>query len=267
MGDPLVSIIMPIYNYDTYLVQAIRSVTAQTFRDIELVACDDASTDRSWELALLEATLDSRIRLFRNEQNSGIAANRQRLLEACRGKYVGHLDCDDFLERWAVEEMLRLFVSNPDIALVYSDSAFVDEAGTVTGYKKEPDFSHYNLMSLGWRHFGMYRRDLALEVGGFNLKLSSGCDDGDLFMRIASRYPCCHLSKVIYYYRCHSSNTSRSNKKCDSCEERNVCNYFIIWSQIVKQYYPDYKPAAHPAVLESPENPRLSLSTDNMEIT
>jgi glycosyltransferase involved in cell wall biosynthesis len=242
MDAPLVSIIMPIYNYEAYLVQAIRSVTSQTFCNFELVACDDGSTDRAWELALAEAQADQRIRLLRNEKNRGIAATRQRLLETCRGRYVGHLDCDDFLERWAVEEMLRLFGAEPELALVYTDSAFVNETGNVTGYKNEPDFSHQNLMSLGWRHFGMYRRDLALEVGGFNLKLTSGCDDGDLFMRIATRYPCRHLAKVLYYYRCHSDNRSRSNKKCDVCEERDVCNYFMLWSQVVKQYYPDYRP-------------------------
>ena len=242
MNNPLISIIMPVYNYEAYLVQAIRSVTAQTFRDIELVICDDASPDRSWELALVEAASDPRIRLFRNEQNLGISGTRQRLLEACRGRYVGHLDCDDFLERWAVEEVLRLFAADRELALVYTDSAFVDDAGNVTGYKNEPDFSHRNLMSLGWRHFGVYRRELALAVGGFNLQLVSGCDDGDLFMKIASRYPCSRLPKVLYYYRCHSNNRSRSNKKCDICEERNICNYFIIWAQIVKQYYPDYKP-------------------------
>jgi len=239
MSEPLVSIIMPIYNYDRYLLQAIRSVTAQTFRDIELVACDDGSKDRAWEIAQVEAASDPRIRLMRNEQNMGIVRTRQRLLEACRGKYIGHLDCDDFLERWAVEEMLRVFGEDPELALVYSDSAFVDESGKVTNYKNDPDFSRKNLMYLGWRHFGMYRRDVAHAVGGFNLKLKSGCDDGDLFMRIATRYPCRHLSKVLYYYRCHSSNTSRGNKKCDTCEENTVCNYYILWSQIVKEYYPE----------------------------
>lgn len=246
MGCPLVSIMMPIYNNDHYLVQAIKSVTAQTLRDIELVACDDGSTDRTWELALVEAASDSRIRLIRNEQNIGIVRTRQKLLYECRGKYVAHLDSDDFLERWAVEETLRIFAEDPELALVYSDSAFVDEAGHVTGYRNDPDFSRKNLMYLGWRHFGMYRRDLALAAGGFNLQLIRGCEDGDLFMRLASRHPCRHLAKVLYYYRCHSSNSSRSNKKCDTCEERTVCNYFIIWSQVVKEFFPDFQ-AGQPA--------------------
>ncbi len=240
MNVPFVSIIMPIYNNDSYLVQAIRSVTSQTFDNLELVACDDASEDRAWELAVAEAQSDPRIRLFRNNRNMGIAKTRQRLLEESKGRYIGHLDCDDFLERWAVEEMLRVFRAEPDLALVYSDSAFVNETGNVTGYKNEPDFSHKNLMSLGWRHFGMYCREKALESGGFNIKLASGCDDGDLFMRLATKHPCRHLSKILYYYRCHSNNRSRSNKKCSTCEERQICNYFTLWLQVVKQYYPDY---------------------------
>jgi len=206
------------------------------------VACDDGSPDRVWEIAQVQAASDPRIRLLRNEQNQGIVHTRQRLLQACRGTYIGHLDCDDFLERWAVEEMLRVFVSQPDLALVYSDSAFVDENGKTTGYRNDPEFSRQNLMYLGWRHFGMYRRSLALQAGGFNTQLKSGCDDGDLFMRLAVRHPCQHLSKVLYYYRCHSNNSSRSNKKCDTCEERSVCNYFSIWSQVVKEHFPNYSP-------------------------
>ena len=131
----------------------------------------------------------------------GIAPTRQRLLEECRGKYVGHLDCDDFLERWAVEEMLRVFAADEKLALVYSDSAFVDESGKVTNYKSEPDFSHQNLMYLGWRHFGMYRRDLAIEKGGFNLGLASGCDDGDLFMRLAIAHPCRQIGRASFRER------------------------------------------------------------------
>jgi len=240
MTPPLVSIITPSYNYEAYLHHAIRSVTAQTYRNIELIVCDDCSTDNSCQIALDEAQKDPRITVLRNERNLGISRTRQRLLEACRGKFVGHLDCDDFLERYAVEEMMTAFDNDPSLALVYSDSAYVDAAGKVTGYKTELDYSYQNLVALGWRHFGMYRRDLALKYGGINTKLVSGCDDGDLFMKLASRHKCHHLAKVLYYYRCHDSNRSRTNKKCETCEEKPDCNYFSIWSKVVRELYPNH---------------------------
>jgi glycosyltransferase involved in cell wall biosynthesis len=240
MATPLVSLIMPSYNYEAYLHHAIRSATGQTYGNIELVVCDDCSTDNSYQIALDEAQKDPRITVFQNDRNLGISRTRQRLLESCRGRYVGHLDCDDFLERWAVEEMVAVFENDPSIALIYSDSAFVDKNGKVTNYKTEIDYSYANLVALGWRHFGMYRRDLALKYGGINTKIVSGCDDGDLFMKIASRHKCHHLAKVLYYYRCHDDNRSRTNKKCETCEEKPECNYFSIWSRIVREFYPDH---------------------------
>lgn len=237
---PLVSIITPSYNYEAYLRQAIRSVTAQTYTNIELIVCDDCSADNSYRVALDEARVDRRITVLRNETNLGISKTRQRLLQSCRGEYIGHLDCDDFLERYAVEEMLRVFAEDPTLALIYSDSAYVDQSGKVTGYKTEIDYSYQNLVALGWRHFGMYRRDLALRYGGINTKIVSGCDDGDLFMKLAYRHRCFHLAKVLYYYRCHDSNRSRSNKKCETSEEKPECNYFAIWAKVVREFYPNH---------------------------
>lgn len=247
MNSPLVSIITPSYNYQAYLPAAIRSVTTQTYANLELLICDDCSPDGSYEIALQAARVDPRIRVLRNETNLGISKTRQKLLENCRGRYIGHLDCDDFLERWAVEEMVRAFEADASVALVYSDSAYVDPGGKVTGYKTELDYAYQNLVALGWRHFGMYRRDLAMLYGGFNTKIVSGCDDGDLFMRIASRHKCHHLAKVLYYYRCHDNNTSRSNKKCETCEERPYCNYFSIWSRIVREFYPNHPLPGEPS--------------------
>jgi glycosyltransferase involved in cell wall biosynthesis len=249
MNIPLVSLITPSYNHQAFLQVAIRSALEQTYANVELIICDDCSSDKSREVALQAARLDPRITVLCNETNMGISKTRQRLLENCRGTYVGHLDCDDFLERWAVEEMVRAFEADPSVALVYSDSAYVDASGKVTNYKTELDYAYQNLVALGWRHFGMYRRDLALQYGGINTKIVSGCDDGDLFMKIASRHKCHHLAKVLYYYRCHDTNSSRRNKECATCEERPDCNYFSIWSRIVKEFYPNHPLPGEPTPL------------------
>ncbi len=237
MPSPLVSLIMPSYNYAGFLSMAIESALAQTHSHIELIICDDASQDDSFDVAQSWAQRDPRIIVMRNPVNLGIAQTRRRLLDQCRGTYVGHLDCDDLLERWAVEEMLKAFASDPLIALVYSDSAIIDAAGKVTSYRLEPDYSYRNLAYLGWRHFGMYKRELALMYGGYNPHVS-GCEDGDLFMKIASRHVCHRLAKVLYFHRSHSSNSSASNRKCDTCDVKSQCDYHAIWSKVVAEFYP-----------------------------
>lgn len=243
MHEPLVNITMPSYNHAGFIGLAIESVLAQTHANFELIICDDCSQDDSYAVALEYTRRDARVVVMRNAENLGIVKTRQRLLENCRGVFVGHLDSDDVLERWAIEEAVRVMNDDPDIALVYSDSATIDVAGNVTGYRKDPDFSYSNLMYLGWRHFGLYRRELAVRYGGYNTRIASGCEDGDLFMKLASRHPCKHLQKVLYFHRYHGNNSSAKSNKCPTCELRRDCNYFDVWSKVTLEFFPDHEVA------------------------
>lgn len=101
---PLVSIIMPLYNSEKYVSEAIESVLAQTSGDWELIICDDCSSDNSVSIVEEYVKKDSRIRLLKNEKNSGTAATRNHCLSMATGKYVTLLDSDDvwfptFLEK------------------------------------------------------------------------------------------------------------------------------------------------------------------------
>ena len=95
MALPLVSIITPVYNTKKYLNQAIESVKIQTLVDWEMILVDDCSDDGSWELLEDLAENDSRIRIFRNSENSGSGISRNRAIRIAVGKYIAFLDSDD----------------------------------------------------------------------------------------------------------------------------------------------------------------------------
>ncbi len=125
---PRVSVIMPLYNAESYVAQAIETVKAQTMTDWELLVIDDCATDGSHGVAVGAARNDARIRILRNDKNIGVARTRNRGIELARGEYIAFLDSDDFWEPQMLEKMLER-MSETDADIVYCSYAMVDEQG------------------------------------------------------------------------------------------------------------------------------------------
>ena len=105
MMDKKVSVIIPVYNAKEYAVCAIRSVLAQTLQDIEIIAVDDASTDGSYALLLETFSSNEKVRLFRQPENKGVGAARNRGLTEASGEYIAFLDSDDAMRPDMLEKM------------------------------------------------------------------------------------------------------------------------------------------------------------------
>ena len=226
-----VSIIMLAYNNVRYLKTAVESIKAQTHQNWELLISDDCSSDGTWELSVALSNYDQRIKVYKNDKNIGVVKNRRKTYCYTTGRFVCHVDADDMLERWAIEEMLIAFDKAPDTMLIYSDMSQIGERGEHQLYSASKDFDKNKLYQHGWRHLGMYRKSVMDSIHGYNDKLISACEDGDLFMQIAEKYPCQRLAKPLYFYRSHGNNSSRTNKKCVDCTEREVCNFMRVWAK------------------------------------
>lgn len=125
---PIVSVIMPAYNCETYIEEAIRSVMGQTFGDWELIVLDDGSTDATCEIVHRMMAEDNRIILQRNPENMGVAKTRNRGMAMSRGEYVALLDSDDIWYPDKLEKQLqKIHAENAD--LVYCSYAVVDSGG------------------------------------------------------------------------------------------------------------------------------------------
>lgn len=101
---PLISVIMPLYNAESFVSEAIESVRCQTVENWELFVIDDCSTDGSVDVARKYCEIDPRIKLLRNEKNSGVSVTRNRGIDAARGEYIAFLDSDDV---WLPEKLQR----------------------------------------------------------------------------------------------------------------------------------------------------------------
>lgn len=119
-SNPLVSIVMPAWNAEAYLQEAIDSVVAQSYPHWELLIVDDGSTDATQHIA--RAFRDSRVRYFR-QQHAGVSAARNRALAESKGQYLSFLDADDTLPPRSLQARLDLFSASP--ALEFVDGAVV----------------------------------------------------------------------------------------------------------------------------------------------
>ena len=143
-SDELISIIMPAYNSDKYIAQAIDSVIQQTYQNWELIIIDDCSSDNTSGITEQKIEKDSRIRLIKNEQNLGVSATRNKGVALSRGEWVAFLDSDDLWEKSKLEKQMKLAQAAP-AEFVFTGSSFIDENGdSYEGILEVPDKVTYS---------------------------------------------------------------------------------------------------------------------------
>jgi len=123
-----VSVVMPAYNAEKFVKAAVDSVLSQTYENLELLIIDDCSTDNTYNLLENIAMTDARIKLFKNEQNLGVANTRNRGFELADGEYVALIDSDDIWRREKLEKQISV-IEGQKADLVYCSYAFINEKG------------------------------------------------------------------------------------------------------------------------------------------
>jgi hypothetical protein len=127
---PLVSVGLAVHDGERYLAAALDCLVGQTWRHLEILVGDNASTDRTREICLRYAERDPRIRYLRSERNRGAAWNFNRLTEHARGRYFRWAAADDLIGVECVERSVEVLEARPDVVLVYPKTLLVDEEGT-----------------------------------------------------------------------------------------------------------------------------------------
>lgn len=148
MIDSLVSILIPVYNRENIIAETIQSALNQTYRNIEVVVVDNASTDNTWAVIEDLAKKDSRINAFRNESNLGPVKNWLRCVEEASGEYGKILWSDDLTAPDFIEKTLPLF--NNDVGFVYTG------ANIFTGANPHEAKTSYLLTETGQYSSSMY---------------------------------------------------------------------------------------------------------------
>jgi glycosyltransferase involved in cell wall biosynthesis len=214
--NPLVSVIIAVYNGSQTIDETLSSVLNQSHRYLEVIVVDDGSTDDTVDIVRLAAIRDTRVRLI-HQQNAGVGAARNRGISESSGEFVAIVDADDLWAPDKIREQLRLMIeSGSRVGLVYCWSSIVDENG---GHLRmdEPHL-HEGMVrvNLIQRNFTgnastpLFRKDALNEVGGYMTRGeqggAQGCEDWDLALRVAERYEIRVARSYLVYYRQSSSS-------------------------------------------------------------
>ena len=125
--EPLVSVIMPVYNAEKYLAEAVSSILSQTWQRFELIIVDDASTDATCDV--IRSFSDPRIRMLKNDQNIGIAQTTNRAIKCSSGEYLALMDDDDISLPHRLEAQVTWLENNPEIMILGTGSGLIDSEG------------------------------------------------------------------------------------------------------------------------------------------
>jgi glycosyltransferase involved in cell wall biosynthesis len=206
---PLVSVLMPVWNSERFLLESVQSVLAQTLDDLELIVADDGSTDGS--LALLAAIPDPRLRVIRCPHR-GISATMNAALAAAQGEFAARLDSDDLWQPDTLATLVGELRARPGVDVVYARAQGIDPAGhkldTYRG-RAEP-YPGETLRSILEDDFTaqialVTRRRCFELVGGWDENLATS-EDWDLQLRLARHFRFAFLDRVVSYFRVHPAS-------------------------------------------------------------
>jgi lipopolysaccharide transport system permease protein len=208
---PLVSVVIPSYNYARFLGDAIESVIRQVYDRVEIVVVDDGSTDDT--AAVVARYPDVK---YVRQENQGLGAARNAGIRHATGEFVVFLDADDRLLPDALAAGVDSLRDHPDAAFTWGRFRYVDSGGSPLDEMVPPspeDVDDYRAL-LRMNHIVspatvMYRRAILERVGGFDLDASvRASEDYDLYLRLASEYPICRHVALVAEYRKHDANMS-----------------------------------------------------------
>lgn len=217
---PLVSVVLPVYNCEKYLGEAIESILKQTLKDFEFIIINDASTDSTSEIIKKYAKKDNRIVVINNEKNMYIAGALNKGIKQAQTDYIARMDADDISFPWRLQMQYDLISSNSRVAVVGSDIQIVDENGevlTYRSYKTTPVSLKRTMMRYSpFAHpVVMFRKSYAAEFGFYDPSKSPS-EDVDLWFKLGSKYDFVSVPYPLLKYRLFMK--SSSNKKLRNVE-------------------------------------------------
>ena len=145
----MVSIVMPAYNAEKYIREAIQSVLCQTYEEWELLVIDDCSTDGTYSVVEKMSKDDDRIKLYKNQQNMGVSQSRNKAVELARGEWIAFLDSDDAWMPEKLSKQVSIAKTASDMVICYTASSFIDDDGKPYDYVMEVEetISYKTLLS------------------------------------------------------------------------------------------------------------------------
>ena len=215
--EPLVSIVMPVYNASKYLVAALDSIVNQTYQNWELIAVDDASSDDSFLILKQYAAMDDRIKIYKNVTNLGLGGNTDKAISLAKGRFIAKMDADDISYPDRIEKQVRYLLLHDDMVAVGGQTRLIDEDGNVIGKKTFPtspkDIYEMMYIAMPIQHPTIMIDRAKLPL---NFKWYEGwkhAEDTYMFFKLTQYGKLANLNDTVLDYRYYFNSTSLRNAK------------------------------------------------------
>jgi glycosyltransferase involved in cell wall biosynthesis len=208
-----ITVLMPVFNGEKYLAEAIESILNQTFSDFILLIIDDGSSDSS--LAIVQSYGDQRIRVERNQENMGLVKTLNRGLDLVQTELVARMDCDDIAMPERIEKQVAFLDRNPDIGMCGTAYELFHGSvrQTITPPCRHEEIVYGLLEDNVFLHSSVVVRMSILNVHGLRYNgRYRHAEDYELWTRLSQYTRTANLPEVLVRYRSHSENISNTNK-------------------------------------------------------
>ncbi len=220
--DELISVILPVYNCEKYVADAIMSICTQTYQNWELIIVDDCSTDNTRAIIEGISAKDMRIRVLLNQHNSGIVCSLNRGIAQARGTFYARMDADDIAMPERLETQLRYMLDHPEVIIA---SCWFEMFGDASGVVRYPE-QHEKICAdflFGNRflHPGYFIRARAYkECGLFYDEHMKYVEDYDIAVRASTCGKLANVPRVLMKYRVHANQTTKTHnaRQAQLCE-------------------------------------------------
>lgn len=210
---PRVSVLMPVYNGEKYLHQAIDSILGQTFTDFEFLIINDGSTDSSAEI--IESYNDPRIRLVHNKTNLKLIETLNKGIRLARGQYIARMDCDDISMPERLSKQVVFMDAHPEVNILGTGFYVIDSKGKSSYKVLFPLNHHFLSWSLCFycpicHPSTIIRKDALLKIGGYDPKMLHA-EDYDLWRRLSKKTKLANLPEILLCLRKHKDSVCSTN--------------------------------------------------------
>lgn len=244
---PKISVIIPSYNHEKFIGDAIKSVLSQTFQDFEIIIIDDGSSDNS--VAVIKTFHDPRIKFLLNEKNRGAVYTTNKMVELASGEYIALLNSDDLWESTKLEKQLKFLEDNKNYGAVFAQANIIKEDGSLLENGSRNDgaiFEQPNKTRFKWLNHFFYlgnalchpsmliRKEVYQEVGLYN-PLMASLPDFDMWVRVCLKYEIYVLPEKLVKFRILDNNANASSATPENIiacqfEYKQILNSFLSLS-------------------------------------
>ena len=236
---PTVSILLPVHNSEKFLGSCLKSLLKQTYRPIEIIAIDDASSDNSYKILQKFKKRDKRVKVYKNVKRYGYAVTLNRLFNRAKGQFIGFADADDISEKDKIKKQRDFLISNPNVVAVGTQCRFINEKDKRIGKSKFPAknrFIYQNPLhgiTLQFETLLINRHNLPKDV----LKVDTNSHPftySDFLMKLLPYGKFANLTQYLYMHR-------RNPQEYFSDIKRNILSLAKLWIKSGANY--DYRPS------------------------